>query len=767
MILSIALRNWKTHEDTRLLFNKGLNLIVGVMGSGKSSVMDAISFALFGTYPALKRGLVKTDSIIMSRPEQKQDSEVSLEFSVGEDNYKVIRTLKTGRGSTATLLKNGTMLQTQPERVTEEVSSLLKIDYNVFSRAIYSEQNGISYFLDITKSERKRQIDNMLGLDEFAKAEERATVLVNSMRSALKDEEQMLSGIDIGSMEESYERLGSDIEKARRAKDGLSEEIKRCSGNAEDVRVKLESARCQYKRLGELGKEYEGTKSRIETIRNEISSTEIPEGLEVGILGQIEKKAEELRDLKSGYESITGKDREVRRAITVGKTEMRQKSSQRDERSSMAREMQAADAEGLDDRIKKMDSETERLSAEITAMDIRIRDTREWIDELNKHISVCPLCEREIDDSLKARLLDGKELKLRSTDNEVHKHRERLARLKDELARLSELKSRIESMRARVAEYGDIDSELDRLGKEIGAREAELDKITSALAGAERSIDSCNKEMERLRSADEKLRRVKRLRSELEGSEAKLKSVKEGMSSISVTEQDVNALHDRYSELSAALKGLQTKAESSDEYMRSMESQFSERKSELERMRTVMKRIKKRASQADSLTLFKKALGITSTTLRSSLIRSINELLLELWNGMYPYGDYLSIRINAENDDYVLEANTGNESEAVWVPINSVASGGERSIACLAMRIAIGMVIVPNLRWIILDEPTHNIDSNGIKRLADVFGSSLPDIVEQIFIITHDENLREISNAKAYVLERDKSTNAPTVVRGL
>ncbi|MCL5007919.1 MAG: SMC family ATPase [Candidatus Marsarchaeota archaeon] len=169
MISSIELKNWRTHEDTRLEFGVGVNLLVGVMGSGKSSVMDAISFALFGTFPALKRGSLKSDSIIMNRPKEMESSEVALEFAMDNDIYRVIRVIEAGKSSTATLLKNGELFQTQAERVNEEISRLLKIDYNIFSRAIYSEQNGLSYFLDITKSERKRQIDNMLGLDDFAR----------------------------------------------------------------------------------------------------------------------------------------------------------------------------------------------------------------------------------------------------------------------------------------------------------------------------------------------------------------------------------------------------------------------------------------------------------------------------------------------------------------------------------------------------------------------------------------------------------------------
>ncbi len=54
MIESIKLTNWKTHKETFIRFDKGVNVIVGVMGAGKSSVMDAISFALFGSFPALK-----------------------------------------------------------------------------------------------------------------------------------------------------------------------------------------------------------------------------------------------------------------------------------------------------------------------------------------------------------------------------------------------------------------------------------------------------------------------------------------------------------------------------------------------------------------------------------------------------------------------------------------------------------------------------------------------------------------------------------------
>ena len=50
MITSLELTNWRTHSNTTLDFEKGTNVIIGVMGSGKSSIVNAITYALFGTF---------------------------------------------------------------------------------------------------------------------------------------------------------------------------------------------------------------------------------------------------------------------------------------------------------------------------------------------------------------------------------------------------------------------------------------------------------------------------------------------------------------------------------------------------------------------------------------------------------------------------------------------------------------------------------------------------------------------------------------------
>ena len=88
MISSISLSNWRCHSSTKLKFKKGTNLIVGKMGSGKSSVLEAISFALFGTFPSLKRGRTKLSDIIAR---ESNSASVSLAFTLDGKNYEVNR----------------------------------------------------------------------------------------------------------------------------------------------------------------------------------------------------------------------------------------------------------------------------------------------------------------------------------------------------------------------------------------------------------------------------------------------------------------------------------------------------------------------------------------------------------------------------------------------------------------------------------------------------------------------------------------------------
>ena len=136
IIHTLELKNFLSHENSTVNFDLGVNLITGKNGAGKSSLIDGIKFALFGD---TKRGSVQ-DLVTRNRLE----TQVSLEFSVGPDQYRITRTMSVGRsgikGRDATLLKNGAEMARTVTGVNSAVEDLLGISEDLFLNSVFVEQ---------------------------------------------------------------------------------------------------------------------------------------------------------------------------------------------------------------------------------------------------------------------------------------------------------------------------------------------------------------------------------------------------------------------------------------------------------------------------------------------------------------------------------------------------------------------------------------------------------------------------------------------------
>ena len=141
--------------------------------------MDGICFGIFGTTLQLQQKKIKLEDIIMKKPVAKDQAEVTVHFDVDGTDWSVKRTVTKGK-STAELRKDGEFIEgPQPSKVTEEVEKILKMNYELFSRAVYSEQNQLDMFLTIPKGQRMKKIDELLAIDKFEKARVNTKTLKN------------------------------------------------------------------------------------------------------------------------------------------------------------------------------------------------------------------------------------------------------------------------------------------------------------------------------------------------------------------------------------------------------------------------------------------------------------------------------------------------------------------------------------------------------------------------------------------------------------
>jgi len=154
--------------------------ITGPTGAGKSSLVDAITYALFGEVPRVG------DSIKQLITHGEDRLRVNLEFSAGGVRYRVHRS--TGhKGLPSVQLEHldPTTGQWLPDAdkakdVNERVTSILGMDYDGFVRSILLPQGQFQQFLAGKPEERRKVLDSLLRLDVYQAMQQQANTLAQT-----------------------------------------------------------------------------------------------------------------------------------------------------------------------------------------------------------------------------------------------------------------------------------------------------------------------------------------------------------------------------------------------------------------------------------------------------------------------------------------------------------------------------------------------------------------------------------------------------------
>jgi len=139
----------------------------GPTGSGKSSLIDAMIFALYGRVPRL--GGSQVAPVISAGSDRAR---VSVAFEVGDRAYTVTRQVlrtKTGANTNEARLERGSqVLASGADDVTRSVEDLLGLRYEDFTKTVVLPQGEFARFLTATKSDRQALLRKLLDLDIYA-----------------------------------------------------------------------------------------------------------------------------------------------------------------------------------------------------------------------------------------------------------------------------------------------------------------------------------------------------------------------------------------------------------------------------------------------------------------------------------------------------------------------------------------------------------------------------------------------------------------------
>lgn len=650
MITKLSLKNWKSHLNSEFSFAPGVNALVGIMGSGKSSVTDAIAFALFGTFPAVQTRKVLLDGLLMERPQPRDGAAVTLEFQVGEKQYQVRREIIRGKGSSAEIRENGELREVGATGVTKEVERILSMDYDVFSKAVYAEQNGIDYFLKIPSGKRREHIDRMLRVDRYELVRGEAKSLANKLHAVIEERARVVADLENDQLEKRYEAAAKEVETLRQQHQHL-----------EQQQSQLTEKRAAVEAQVKAGEEQQQTRERTQRVL---------EGVKGGIQEVMQQE---------------GRNRKIVRGKDLGAIDK--------ELATLGQQIE----------LRKKDRDT-HLQA-ISEAETRKQVAEEDLAALQDVEGACPVCTQVI--------APGKKASLVATKEDERSQREK------ELATLTQ--------------------HAEEKGKEITFLENTL---------ADKRV-----ERERVSAAYQEIKTLEEKFQELQATQQRY----EQELAAAAPAQDLAAAREQLQDAVSAERSRLVELRDLDARVREKKLLLDDLAERVARLTTYREEIGNDREVITDLQRFETALKTTQDVLRTTFLEQVNQLLATVWKQLYPYDDFTAVRLAVEGGDYALQLKTGEWKDAEAV------SGGERSLACLALRIGFSLAFLPGLRWLILDEPTHNLDSTAIATFGEALRETLPQFAQQIFLITHDPALSE-GLQTVYRLERDKAVGEPTRV---
>lgn len=190
-ILSIHLKNIKSHRDTELSFSSGINVLSGPNGAGKSTIFEAIGYALFGVDA---RDFVSNVERFISIGAKKGEISVTLKTDNGE-TWRVSRTV--GVGSKWLLAKDiGGSFEVEDHAGIEEtearIAGLLGLDNGrslseQFKLVIGPFQNDfLGPFVIKQPTKRQDAFDEILGIDAWRKTYKGTSGLLSAVQERIK-----------------------------------------------------------------------------------------------------------------------------------------------------------------------------------------------------------------------------------------------------------------------------------------------------------------------------------------------------------------------------------------------------------------------------------------------------------------------------------------------------------------------------------------------------------------------------------------------------
>ncbi|MDD4923359.1 MAG: SMC family ATPase [Dehalococcoidales bacterium] len=620
--------------------------ICGDNGNGKSAIIDAMTWALWGKTRA------KSDDDLIHLWET--EATVEFDFRSGEQLYRVIRkrarpkkATGAGQSSLDLMIWNEEEFKTISGNVIRETENkiidILHMDYDTFINSAFLRQGHADEFTRQQPSKRKEVLSSILGLDIYDRLEEKAREKTRGQQAERTLLERSIR--DIEAELEGKAKLENEFEQAKINLAQIDKEVKEKQAEFDAVRQKKQALGNKKQQLQQLEEYIVTNNNHLNVRQNEIQQHEKQikeygdllaqrEEIEKGYADYISiksqcddfnSKLQQLNSLKDNHRILEqviekARSRLVNNQSVLKKTveDLENKAQKLPQyRDKMAKieeakprlEAKEKAFEGKKEKKQSLLATVQQLKGEQEKLNLEIGELDEKLNLLCKEgENKCPLCETALgSEGLKIiREKYGNDRKTRSElitnkDSEINTHLNEYKTIEKELAdEENELKSNREWLQKSLGSLAQsIEDAREASGKLEEQREllAETEKRLSAGEFAEdeqKELKSLDGKIASLNYDSEKHREASKRLTELQEFEAKKRRLEEAERLLSAEKEDL-------SKAVAASKELQKQVDNDSDKKKAVEKELEalpQLEIETEQAENILKTVSARQKEA-------------------------------------------------------------------------------------------------------------------------------------------------------------------------
>ncbi|ACB40369.1 AAA family ATPase [Pyrobaculum neutrophilum] len=780
----IELENFRSYKGRHELRIGDAAVFWGRIGAGKTSILYAIEYALFGRQLEVKERVARLVDLINA---DAQEARVALELRKGGELLRVERRLGRRGGERVVLHYGG--VEHRGDQAEEKLAELLGADEDVYERLVYISHRTLEGFIYGTTQKRALSVDRLFGID-----------VVDGVIKAVSTYEKALLNVaeDLRKRLASYEKYREVIKRyggyrGVEARLGAVEQELEALKKREEA-LSAEAADLAKRRTAYLEKirENEGLLLEYYRAKSELEVLESDAGGDVDV-SAVEKIREALREALEEYEHLLGRElaerlekaadleslstamSEAYEALLklAGELEAQISETKKTYEQLLARakrlDEEVRDAEAKLKRLEKSYNRFKELQRSFQSLDAAraaLAEVRKRLDEVERSVAFhsalrtvalytaetgaerCPLCGSPIDRRAALRVADEVEGKFGELIREAEALREKVRELEKAV-------DEMDALSGEVAEY---------LATKAKAQELALEReeVVKRVLQAEKSVKQLEKKAERLRAL---LARIdKRIIAEAVAKYGRALRARE--------------LRRRVKELEEALAKAGVGGETLDVEMRWREvvadlEKTSSRMAELHREKTSLEEVvrevggdaeslKKKLDSAlyayGRLQELKAKLELAKVNARARLLEVARSKFNEVFLSLYKYGDLVGVNADLEQRrgyyEFYAVTPTGER-----YGISKLSDGQRLSIA-LALALALRDVSNIHIGFVIFDEPIPYVDVNIRKAFVDLVHALSNKY--QIIVATQSREFADLIknalNAKLYSVAKRESS---------